>query len=376
MYHDDIVFVMDKVLSKLLGFKRDCYTKGTYWAQTPLTLLTLSKMNDRVNVNAFLIDLQTLEKREENMKKSQDSDKVAFVKKYETTFTINDQNYNVKFSFGLHPQDGEIRIIVPKNLPKSPEKDKNQVIFFRFDDKTRQKLNLERIYYPRKKQRIKIPPILIRRGEKSILDTMNSITVEFFYLNLVTLKRELQSTPSIALDVSMKCGIESPKNLLPVLNKRSKKYMYRFDYHEKLKRFEVKMKNDYYVLGMNKVLANVLGFDPNQKHYFFNQFYDAYEGKNGPNVKKPISALYIYSNIIESVYIGNVRAPLLLTCPFKRTDDTNIVNQLDFINPTYVPLNRQNLNQIDIAIYDDDGEIIPFAGGKTKLNLHFRKRDK
>ena len=365
LYHDDIVFVMDPGLCQLFGFKRNCYTKGTYWAQSPLTRVILAKINNRTNLNAFLIDLQAIEKQQETLIQSKESDKIVFTKTYEQQIKDGSENRTVKVSFGLHPQDGEIKISVPKDL--------SEILFFRFDDKTRRKLNLERIYYPGNKQRIKIPPILIRKGEKSVLDKIDSVTVDFFYLNLIELKRELKSKPSIALDVTMKCGIERPEDLLPVLNKQSKKYMYEFDYDRTLKRFEIKLKNDYYVLGMSTGLAKLLGFDPNQKAYFFNH---TYQGKQSPNLKKPISALYVYSNIIDSVYIGNVKAPLLLTCPFKRTDDTNIVNQLDFINPTYVPLNRQNLNQIDIAIYDDDGEIIPFAGGKTKLNLHFRKRDK
>ena len=149
LYHDDIVFVMDPGLCQLFGFKRNCYTKGTYWAQSPLTRVILTKINNRTNLNAFLIDLRAIEKQQKTLIQSKESDKIVFTKTYEQQIKDGSENRTVKVSFGLHPQDGEIKISVPKDL--------SEILFFRFDDKTRRKLNLERIYYPGNKQRIKIP---------------------------------------------------------------------------------------------------------------------------------------------------------------------------------------------------------------------------
>ena len=372
LYHDDIIFLMDRPLSKLLGFKRDCYTKGTYWSESPLTLNTLSKLTDDVNLNAFLIDLQVLEKGEEQLMKSEVSEKVAFVKNYEYQLADDsNKQHTVKFSFAVHPQEGYIKINPPKNLPASLKQHEKKVIFFRFDDKTRRKLNLERIYCPYQKLKIKIPPIPIKQGEKSILDTVKSITVEFFYLSLRVPKRHLALSPTDTILIA-ECQLQCPKDLLLKLNKKSKKYLYEYTYNEILERYELAIKSDDYVLVMNKSLAILLGFNPYQTLYTKN---DLYRGTESPTFKNSISALYIYSNIIDSVYVGDVKAPLLLTCPFQRADNINLVNQLEFINPTYVPVNRQNLRQIDIAIYDDVGKSVPFLNGKTKLNLHFRKRN-
>ena len=92
-----------------------------------------------------------------------------------------------------------------------------------------------------------------------------------------------------------------------------------------------------------------------------------------PILDRNIMALYVYTNIIDSIYIGDVKAPLLLTCPFKRSSKTN-VHQLEFLNPCFVPLNRTRINQIDIAIYDDAGTLVPFLFGKTNMSLEFRRR--
>ena len=86
-----------------------------------------------------------------------------------------------------------------------------------------------------------------------------------------------------------------------------------------------------------------------------------------------ISTLYVYTNIIETVYIGDVQAPLLLTCPYKGKYDKDIIHQLEFLNPTYVPLNRSKLLKIDISIHDDTGAEVPFLFGRTVISLRFRK---
>ena len=91
-----------------------------------------------------------------------------------------------------------------------------------------------------------------------------------------------------------------------------------------------------------------------------------------PVLDRAITSLYVYSNIVERVFIGNVKASLLLTCPFHKNTNSNVI-QLEFLNPTYTKLNRSTIHQIDIAIHDDAGAAIPFLYGKTVLTLTFRK---
>ena len=39
---------------------------------------------------------------------------------------------------------------------------------------------------------------------------------------------------------------------------------------------------------------------------------------------------------------------------------------MEFLNPTYVPLNMKTISQINVCIYDDAGTLISFLYGKTK----------
>ena len=45
----------------------------------------------------------------------------------------------------------------------------------------------------------------------------------------------------------------------------------------------------------------------------------------------------------------------------------------EFLNPTFVPVTRSNIHQVDILVRDDTGEPTPFLYGKITLTLQFRK---
>ena len=89
-------------------------------------------------------------------------------------------------------------------------------------------------------------------------------------------------------------------------------------------------------------------------------------------MQRSITTLYTYSNIVEVVHVGDVKAALLLACPFI-TDKDSHVRQIEFLRPTYCKVNRQRLKQIDVEITDDAGDLIPFLYGKTVITLHFRQ---
>ena len=91
-----------------------------------------------------------------------------------------------------------------------------------------------------------------------------------------------------------------------------------------------------------------------------------------PILHREIHELYIYSNIIESGYVGDVKTPLLLICPFN--DQTkNALTHLQFQHISYKKLNRNTFQQIEMSIYDAFGQLINFSHGRTVINLHFRK---
>lgn len=83
--------------------------------------------------------------------------------------------------------------------------------------------------------------------------------------------------------------------------------------------------------------------------------------------------MFIYSNIIEPINVGDVRVPLLKSIWIKKYDQGEIV-QLEMKNPMYIPVSYSTINIIEVNIRDDSGKLIKFnKDTKTHLSLHFRK---
>lgn len=87
-----------------------------------------------------------------------------------------------------------------------------------------------------------------------------------------------------------------------------------------------------------------------------------------------INYLYVYSSISEYVRIGNTEAPLLAVIPFSVTNSCDILKEKSYKNPMYIPLRHSIMSQINIAIHDDAGALVPFVSGAvTSLRLHYRQ---
>ena len=144
-----------------------------------------------------------------------------------------------------------------------------------------------------------------------------------------------------------------------------------FTFDEVKNRFTVKIHKDYSIK-LSPSLAWKLGFTDAcsiEQCDFITQTVTA---KHFPIFYREIHELYVYSNIIEASYVGDVQAPLLLLCPFRRNKEAALIH-LEFQNPTYKKLNRNTFQQIEIGIYDAYGKPINFTHGRTVVNLHFRK---
>jgi hypothetical protein len=92
-----------------------------------------------------------------------------------------------------------------------------------------------------------------------------------------------------------------------------------------------------------------------------------------PHINK-ISSLYLYTDIIEHQFVGDTFAPLLRTIavPNNLRYGDNISH--NYIQPHYIPVTRNNIDNIEIDLRSDTGELIQFASGKIIVKLHFRIR--
>ena len=148
---------------------------------------------------------------------------------------------------------------------------------------------------------------------------------------------------------------------------QSSKYDFAFSYNEDTNRFSLKVGKDTCVR-MTDVISYIIGLKVEE--YYYNNTYD---GIWAPALDRAIDNLFVYNNLTEPVYVGNVKSPLLCIAPreVKRSGGSNTHM---FDSPVYMPLTRNQFNQIEITITDGSGTIVPFMEGKTILTLHFRRK--
>ena len=116
-------------------------------------------------------------------------------------------------------------------------------------------------------------------------------------------------------------------------------------------------------------LRDIFAFDQNTysgKH--------AYTATGVFSLCRRIQYLYIYSNLTEFIRVGNTESPLLAIFPFSHTNNCNLLKEKVFKTPMYIKVSRERVSQIDIAIYDGAGQLVPFvADSVTTIHLHFRQ---
>ena len=371
-YNDDIMLQMNKAMSNYFGFEENAvYSRGTHWARVyfkekkkPKELLTMT-----------MIDMSVLEKAKHELKMDYDyyHNQFLFTKRmpYELHETApEDAITEGYFSLGIEHNLRKLKItpLRPAEAELVPHMKKIHSIRFHKAQAGRKVIgvyNLDNLKTT--PQEYSVPRLTAVAGTRSI-----EITV--YYHNFRSLNQpQVIPKPIASFSVSHQKEIEKPLDLLSTLNVNAKKYDYKFTYDENKGRYVLACGKKY-AMQLSKTLADILGFDESASNMVHGGV--TLESQTFPVLHREITALYVYTNITDVVYIGDVKAPLLLTCPFKRDkkESINKTMQQEFLNPCYTPLNRSKLQQIDLAIYDDAGALIPFLYGKTKVSLHFRKR--
>ena len=88
-----------------------------------------------------------------------------------------------------------------------------------------------------------------------------------------------------------------------------------------------------------------------------------------------VSSLYVYTNIIHSQYVGNVKVPLLRIVGIERQHRKSVTKTFDRLQ--YLSVCRQTLDTIEINIKDDADDSISLFHLNTEkvaVKLHFRKQ--
>lgn len=366
VYIEDIALVLTPDLANLLGFKKLLLVKGMYVADTAFKI----KKVDYEDIKLYLYDMTVMET--ETYKVLQTYEVTSGAKSFsiqidrEFKDSLPDEYFDSPtIQFIIEPHKGVIRTSSLKHIPNLVQPHEKKIKFFSLDKNATEMLGLDKLYHYKENNTITVPKVT------KVPEILKDITVTLYYQMAKEFYRGLEPSPSSTFQIDTKKQIKNPKDLLPLLNKDQAAYGYKFDYNPDIQRYSLTTGKDC-AIQMSPSLASILGFDTLKA----NRIYDAHTtiiATEFPILDRLMSSLYVYSNIIDSVYVGNVQAPLLLVCPFKGKDGKDVVHQLEFLNPTYVALNRTKLLQIDISIHDDAGTLVPFLHGKSVLTLHFRQ---
>ena len=374
IYEEDIVVILHPELRAYLGFRDDKpLLKGTHWAWSTFNSKAVQPKRD--NQIIILTDLQTQMKEHRQLTRSVQLEGGKATQVFYTTELPlkfkegkdDDLYWEPSLKLSMNPIKGKILLTKSTQIPADIATHERSITFIRFDAATIKAFNLEPIYIADFTTSaiftINFTPVSLDKA-KTVVDSK----VDIYFEGVRELESSMSVTPTTTVKVNSDTPIKDPAAYLRLLNKEERKYNYKFQYNPHRQRYAISTGKETF-LRLSPTLAAILGFSNLTDNVVLPG--GNISAAECPVIDRAITSLYCYSNVVESVYVGNVKAPLLLACPFKKDPNSN-VTQLEFLNPTYRKLNRQNLHQLDIAIYDEAGSLVPFLYGKTVLNLHFR----
>jgi len=339
---DDLVIELIKPTQKYLNFKYAFYDKGTHESRFPVSFD--KRVPDKFMFNLW--DISYYDKLEYDMTYDELSN--SFISK-EAGFSL-----------------GNERLILDSG--------KQEYLFFKFDEATMKIMlrGLTPSIFRRKRYR----RYAYRKLSKDEWSELTHV-VKKPKLILVSghMKAEQfvrEEKPFDKISLANEKRFTKAEGLLSFLNAKVSTHDYSFTYDSKKERFALTV-GDKYVVSCSPSLMAILGFDYGDSDMRFFHKMTVY-ATYFPILHRAVTLLNIYSNIVESSLVGNVKVPLLSSCAFRRGSENDIVSQLEFFNPSYITLNRNSIRQIDIQIHDEAGELVPFLYGKTAITLHFRKK--
>ncbi len=128
------------------------------------------------------------------------------------------------------------------------------------------------------------------------------------------------------------------------------------------------------LVNFKPTLTALLGFD----HYRFGGEPAAdkpviFTAEHESDVRGPLHTIYLYSDIIKPIVVGDAYTPLLRTPPAREAKGSKMVHH-DFLNPHYLALDTGNLSSIEIKLCDEKGDVLQFETNNAVIvKLHFKR---
>ena len=93
-----------------------------------------------------------------------------------------------------------------------------------------------------------------------------------------------------------------------------------------------------------------------------------------PDLNMGYNFLFIYSDIVDHTFFGDVEAPLLRVIPYNPADTESLQQHKEFLNLHYVPVTRSFFDKVAVYIMGETGKEGHFENGKSLVKLHFRRK--
>lgn len=219
-----------------------------------------------------------------------------------------------------------------------------------------------------KSTEVTVDPVSQSRSQKTKKNKIDATEYVF------SVRFESYTTVDILAEINLKPGAYADaKDLEKELNKNDTFNEYfKFSYDQRLNRFDlttVKQETGI-VLHLEKGLHDVLGFSSKT----LKPSTSIQKGNLQVNLMRGIDSLFIYSDIIQPLYVGPQKSPLLRLVSFNVKRYGQWIHRT-YKSPMYMNLNKNSFDKISIQMYDEIGELIPFGEGLTLIALHFKKKD-
>lgn len=90
------------------------------------------------------------------------------------------------------------------------------------------------------------------------------------------------------------------------------------------------------------------------------------------DVHNGVTSFFVYSDIVDHQRVGDAHVPLLRVVKIgdKRPGEHITVS---YTNPHYIPVRSRMIENIQIDLRDDLGQLIPFQLGRVIVKLHFKQ---
>ena len=112
---------------------------------------------------------------------------------------------------------------------------------------------------------------------------------------------------------------------------------------------------------------NILGPPKPVDIYYANE-----ETTKTPSLLHHSPSAYVTCDFVHEMPVGDKMVSLLHTFPL-RAKEEDAIGFEEFQNPTFRPLSKSYIKQINISFTDDSGDLFIFPVGKTSLLLEFRR---